>query len=63
MPRFSKTCSVAVERFIVMKWMPGAPSASSSCASSVVISTPTSRTAAGSPSTASSRDVTAVGTG
>ena len=30
MPRFSKTWSVAVERFIVMKWMPGAPSASSS---------------------------------
>jgi hypothetical protein len=48
---------------MVMKWMPGAPSASSCCASSVVMSTPTSRTAAGSPSTASSRDVTDDGTG
>jgi hypothetical protein len=29
-PRLSQTCKVAVERFIVMKWMPGAPSSSNS---------------------------------
>ncbi len=40
-PRLRHTCSVAGERFMVMKWIPGAPSARSCCASSVVISTPT----------------------
>ena len=41
--------------------MPGAPPASNASHSSVAISMPTSRTAAGSSSTASRRSVTAVG--
>ena len=54
---------LAVDRFIVMKCRPGAPSASMRSASSVAICTPTCRVAAGSSDTASSRDTTCSGSG
>ena len=46
--RLPKTSRVADERFIVMKWMPGAPSSSSRRDDSEAIAMPSERTAAAS---------------